>query len=127
MTFTLITEQYVFRGRTTLTGGTLNITSVKLEDEGYYWGELVSGTAETLLSDRHPLHVYFMPRDPTLTPKGRDVVLEDTTVTVAECRSKVGAEIVVGVGSLSATHCVNVIPVNSIVDLAEERTRSDCS
>jgi len=67
----------------------MNISSVRVEDEGYYWCELKSPDSESLLSDKYPLHVYYKPEDPTLRPIGRDVVQEDTITTVAECSSKV--------------------------------------
>ena len=72
----------------TLTLATLNITSVKVKDEGYYWCELKSATSQSLLSDKYPLHVYYKPKDPTVRQIGRDVVQEDTITTVAECGSK---------------------------------------
>ena len=81
----------IFRGRTTLTLATLNITSVRVEDEGYYWCELKSATSQSLLSDKYPLHVYYKPKDPTVRQIGRDVVQEDTITTVAECGSKVSS------------------------------------
>ena len=78
-----------FRGRTTLNRGTLNITSVKIEDEGYYWCELKGSNTPSQTSDKYPVHVYVKPQPPTVTAVGGDTVQEDTMTAVAECSSTV--------------------------------------
>ena len=80
------------RGRTSLTRGLLNISNVGVPDEGEYWCELSSAGDETVLSHIYPMHVYVKPQEPQLSPKGRQLVQENTAdIKIATCESKVSS------------------------------------
>lgn len=100
-------------GRSKIELGNLVITDIFLQDEGHYWCEISSVNAQTVYSDKLPLHVWQRPEPPTVTSLGTKTIDEYIDTVVARCFSKNGKpeSLLTWYNGSTPLHAPNVDPV----------------